>query len=423
MFHPNIAVRNHVVTLDVPFRVVEEVVYTNVERIKAVAQLVFATISNVFHKVVSFITGSNRVVKPSVATGSYKVSCSKVARPLDNANPYIILALDGGGVRGKASLAALKIIEQEIGTNLVKAVDCIAGVSTGGIIAAALATPSANDPTAPRYTAADVDGLYDTFAEQVFSTSLVHKVTSLWGAIKSKYSSPRAVMESVVGDMPLSTSIAKKLIITSLDLITGKMVFFENGKQSDTEFLKAKKISCFNVSEGATFMDALEATSAAPTYFPSSQFGPYNLTDGGVADNNPAQLATLLAMNAEAANRPILVISIGTGKAKHENITTTQSVNWGILQWVSPLIDYFLDSKEEQADLEMNLLAQGDPRINYVRFQMTLENDAEAQMDNASPDNMKRLEELGTRCFTDFLNKGGRERIIAPLKQKLQQLR
>lgn len=413
MFHPSVYVGHHPrISVDVPFTTFEKKIESIVDRVIHAVQAIFTAIRQLFW--------AANTQKSSL--GSYKVSCHKTAYVSNAKSPYVIVALDGGGVRGKASLAALKLIEKELGTHLIKAVDCIAGVSTGGIIAAALSCPSASDPTAPRYTAEDVDDLYDNLAERVFSRSLWDKVSSLWGVYTSKYQAPVEVIKGVIGDLPFCASIAKKLLVTSLDLISGQMVYFENCAQEATSeaFLKSKNIRCFRESEGATFCDALLATSAAPTYFPTVPYKNYNLTDGGVADNNPAQLATLLAMNSEAKDRPILVISIGTGRAKHERITTKDQLSWGIVQWISPLIDYFLDSKEDQADVEMNLLAASNRQVDYVRFQMTLENDEEAQMDNASPANMKRLEELGTTCFQHFLDNGGRERIIEPLKAKLQ---
>ncbi len=421
MFHPTVATGHFPkIALEVPLAPLKTSQQSLIQKIQGAVGFVFNSIAQLFHTLYRTITCSQRAVKHHDETGYYRVTMHKhSAAKLQDTSPYVILALDGGGVRGKASIAALKIIEKEIGASLVKAVDCIAGVSTGGIIAAALSCPSKSDPTAARYTAEGVDELYDTFAEQVFSSSLAHKVSSLWGAINSKYSTPREIMRGVIGDVKLSQSIAKKLLITSLDLISGKLVYFDNTPQEAHASLHKKKIHRLSDAAEVTFVDALEATSAAPTYFPTKLLGDYNLTDGGVADNNPAQIATLLAMAAEAKDRPILVISIGTGRTKHEPITTEESLKWGYVQWVSPLIDYFLDSKEEQADAEMNLLAQSNPQIDYVRFQMTLENAQEAQMDNASPENMQRLEELGTRCFQHFLDNGGRERIIVPLKAKL----
>ncbi len=424
MFHPSI-ISGHFpkITIDVPIRSVEIQVQGCIQKIKAIILAVFEAIGRFIHTVYQTITCSQKAKILPFQTGSYKV-CFKQPHLIKKTeqSPYVILTLDGGGVRGKASLAALKIIEEELGTNLIKAVDCIAGVSTGGIIAAALSVPALNDPKEPRYTAKDVDDLYNKLAEEVFASSWWHKAGSLCGAIGSKYVSPRSIIESIIGDVSITKSVAKKLLITSLDLLSGQLICFENTASPGSEYLKSKNIRCVCATDDVTFTDAVTATSAAPTYFPTVKFRDYNLTDGGVAVNNPAQIATLLAMSKEAKDRPILVISIGTGKLPSQPITDKESLSWGVLQWVSPLINYLLDANQDQADVQMNLMAESNPNINYVRFQMLLDNSEEAEMDNASPANMQRLEDLGTKCFNDFLDKGGRERVIAPLKAKLSKI-
>jgi predicted acylesterase/phospholipase RssA len=216
----------------------------------------------------------------------------------------------------------------------------------------------------------------------------------------------------------LTESVTEKVLVTSLDLMTGKLVYFQNDPTEDAaNFLASKNMRALDVSDGATFADAALCTSAAPILFPTIDYKGHNLTDGGVAQNNPAQVATLLAMNGPAKDRPILVISLGTGRAAHEPITSEKSVKWGLVQWLQPLFDIIFDTEETVADLQMNLLAGSNPQVTYVRFQMILEDAAEAQLDNYDPANMQRLEELGTRTFTDFLeNQGGNEKIIEPLK-------
>jgi predicted acylesterase/phospholipase RssA len=337
--------------------------------------------------------------------------------------PYVILALDGGGVRGKVSLAALKLIEEEIGDKVINAVDCIAGVSTGAVIGAALSVPCADNPYTTRYSAKDVDELYDDFAQKVFANSTLQNIQTVHGSIGAKYPSPREVLENLVNheEIPLKASVAKKLIITSVDLLSANTVYFENHESTD-HHLKDENIQSCIIDNGATFIDALEATTAAPTYFPTKIFKNYNLVDGGIAENNPAEIATLLAMKSVAKDRPILVISLGTGKMSNEPITKNIPLNWGWLQWVEPLIDYLFDTKAQLTNAQMEFLAENNPRISYVRFQAMLEDPSQAPLDNASPENMQKLANLGNRTFKHFLDNGGREHIIAPLKQRLKAL-
>lgn len=378
---------------------------------KEIAKRIEMIVVNFFKGINDFFQGIFRAI-----SSTYKISQNKKPQL-----PYVILALDGGGVRGKASLAALKLIELELGDKIINAVDCLAGVSTGGIIAAALSVPSVENPQVPRYSAKDVDELYDIFAKKVFENSTIRNIKTLWGSIGAKYPSPKEVLESIIKDMPLKASLVKKLIITSVDLLSGKLILFENSNDGiNADRLKDKNIRSFTIDVDATFEDALEATSAAPTYFPTKVFKNYNLSDGGIAENNPAEIATLLAMKEVAKDRPILVISIGTGKVPTEPITTKDTLYWGWVQWAAPLIDYLFETKAQQANAQMELMAENNPLINYIRFQTILENTSEAALDNASPENMQKLEELGTRTFKHFLDNGGRENIILPLKKKLQ---
>jgi hypothetical protein len=53
--------------------------------------------------------------------------------------PFRILSLDGGGIRGAFTAAFLADIERRLGCRVADHFDLIAGTSTGGIIAAALA--------------------------------------------------------------------------------------------------------------------------------------------------------------------------------------------------------------------------------------------------------------------------------------------
>lgn len=409
-YHPRIqTLRDHVVTLEAPFLPLAH---------KNIIQRLVHAVSNAFK---SFIALQARPKMPQV---SYKVTLQKGQKYAVTPGLKVLFAFDGGGVRGKVILAMLKKIEELINERIVNVADTMAGVSTGGIIAAALSVPSKDDPTKPMYTAEAVDNLYNTLATDIFARSIFSKMRSAWGAIGNKYASPGAVIQKVVGDLKYSAMIAKKLVITSLDLLTGSSVYFTNkNSKIPSEILLNKKIVAHDISKEASIVDVLEATSAAPTYFPTKVFKDYNLADGGVADNNPAQIATLEAMNDEAKNCPLLVISLGTGKTKFEPIVNKNSLSWGILQWISPLIDYFMLSKEKEADQEMNLLAEANPLIDYVRIQVILENDEEAQLDNANPENMKRLEELADKAFAHFLANGGYERVIVPLKQKVEWIR
>jgi len=153
------------------------------------------------------------------------------------------------------------------------------------------------------------------------------------------------------------------------------------------------------------------ATSAAPTFFPPYKLptvhdtaeGYYALVDGGIFANNPSSLAMMEAMisykrntGEELRRADTLVVSLGTGsltkKYKYSDVK-----NWGQLQWAIPLLNVVLDGQSESVayQLDQLMVTKGENR-NYYRFQLQLsgENDHD-QMDNASPSNIKYLEDLG----------------------------
>ncbi len=410
------------VKVEIPFRARQNPPKI-MEKIKAAVVNAFLYVLHFFQNLFNFENPTNIKLCKSVnptRTGAYNVSYRlPMLENEDDQDPFIILTIDSGGVLGKIPIAMLKEIEKEIDGRVIDAIDLIAGASTGGIIAALLALPSINDSQVPRYSAEKVDDLYDAFAQKVFSNSTYYKMTSLWGATSPKYPAPYDVMKEVVGDVQLQASLAKRLIITSVDVPSGDLVLFESHPDNTTDFLREKGINACSISEGAKFTDAIEATSAAPTFFPTKKFENYNLADGCIADKNSAQLATLLSVEKIAKKRPILVISLGTGESPPGSIVEKNALQWGWVQWAAPLIDCLMNTRAKGVDLEMELMAKNNPLLNYVRIQAKLENALEAQMDNASPENMQKLGDLGFHTITHFLENGGRKMIIDPLRKKL----
>lgn len=358
-----------------------------VGRIRTFVVAIFDSIKSLFYSAVT------------CSVFSYTVAFVRNTKFDLHSNPFIIISFDGGGVRGKVSLAVAKIIEQELqkvkkDAQIKDAADLIAGTSTGAIIGGGLAQG---------LTAVQLDGYYDTFAKTVFSTSLLHKIRSLWGAVASKYTSIGPLLRTIIEDKPLSSSLAKNLIITAVDVDTAKPVIFDN-TMSDV-----------------TVTEAIEASAAAPTYFPSKIIKGKNLMDGGVENNNPIEHAVRRALELLPKDRPILAFSVGTGRVRHNVEGTPKVVNKGYLHWASELIDDEFTIQERQTNENMNSLVALDARVSYVRFQVDLPNADMARLDNASLKNMELLGELGTHGFMDFLNKGGRERVIEPMLSKLSE--
>src|SRR5438105_296676 len=105
---------------------------------------------------------------------------------------YRILAIDGGGVRGAF---ASKLIERlQVETHFLDHTHLVAGTSTGGIIALALAAGR---------TPAEITRLYQQNARAIFSAPLWRQAQ--FGIVWSRYGNDglKAALSPLLGDLKL----------------------------------------------------------------------------------------------------------------------------------------------------------------------------------------------------------------------------
>ena len=241
---------------------------------------------------------------------------------------YRILALDGGGVRGAFTS---RLIERlQAATGFLAETDLVAGTSTGGIIALALAAGIPPDR---------ITDLYLQRAGEIFSASLFRKVQG--GTLVAKYPQDglRAALTSVLGELKLADLRAHTVLIPTFDLDNESTVeprwwkpkFFHNLDNKDGQPDRAQRA-----------LDVALRTSAAPIYFPTAD----NYIDGGVAANNPSMAALALAANPDTdhgAGRTIFeirLLSLGTGTNAR---WIAGDHDWGLLSWGKKLVDILMD--------------------------------------------------------------------------------
>lgn len=263
--------------------------------------------------------------------------------------PFRILSLDGGGIRGAFTAAFLADIEDRLGCRICEYFDLVAGTSTGGIIAAALA---AGEP------ASRIVQFYRERGPAIFTRpyrprSLIGKLSRwltnrclrqsgidadwLWSP-KYEATALTASLEEVFGDRTMEELRHCRAVIPSVDLTKGQTVVFKTphlpGLIRDRRF---------------RIVDVIRATTAAPTYFPHATFGVGSAyVDGGVWANNPAMVAMAEALRiGKECRRPTLdppvsldtiqIFSIGTGRAPY--FAKPPATGAGIAWWLAPLID------------------------------------------------------------------------------------
>src|SRR5260370_38873170 len=104
-------------------------------------------------------------------------------------------------------------VEQRTGRVGVEVFELMAGTSTGGIIALALAMPEENSRK-PKYTGAELVNLYEKYGEKIFSPSLWHTIKSVGGLNGPKYEPHgiESVLSEYFGDVPLRDVLTGDLV-------------------------------------------------------------------------------------------------------------------------------------------------------------------------------------------------------------------
>jgi patatin-like phospholipase/acyl hydrolase len=181
-------------------------------------------------------------------------------------NPFRILALDGGGMRGVFTASYLAGLERALGRRVVDVVDLVVGTSTGGIIALGLASGR---------SAEEMLAFYLEHGPKIFGRS---RPFPIW-LFRPRYS--RGPLDEALreqfGEMKMN-ELGKHVCITAHELITGNTRVLKDDHHPDLHW--GGELLVWKVAA---------ATAAAPSYFAPMQLGSQDShVDGGVWSNNPA---------------------------------------------------------------------------------------------------------------------------------------
>lgn len=328
----------------------------------------------------------------------------------DRKRLFRILSLDGGGIRGLMTAQVLVFLEEKLNQKYEKRFgkpekpkklgeffDLVAGTSTGGILTCAFLTPDTEGSNVPLYSAKDCVNIYYEHGATIFTKTFWGSVPLLTGLGGSKYDSQNIenVLDKYFKNYKLSNLVAPCLI-TSYDIEQRKAVFF-----TSHDARQKGNMADFRVR------DVARSTSAAPTFFPPSaiesdiQF-PYHLIDGALFANNPTMCALVEAIKVAKLNpSDMIVLSLGTGSVQ-KHYKYDQAKNWGLVGWVSPIIDIMMSAASETVDYQMKKLYQTlNKKEHYLRIMPDL-GQASPEMDDVSPENLEHLKNAGTACAIAF---------------------
>jgi patatin-like phospholipase/acyl hydrolase len=254
-----------------------------------------------------------------------------------------ILSLDGGGVRGLSSLLILRELMEEIGRRTHSAetplpcqyFDLMGGTSTGGLIAIMLGRLR----MVFSFAKANWQSIHECIQEYIDLSSKVFDIDQVLGGVipfgddacrfnyKHLEDAIRAVVKKKLGDknaLMVDTSNRANMVPTFVVATKGLRA------EGPPTLFRSYQCEGHNASECAIW-EAARATSAAPTFFK-----PIKITvplpgatyvDGGLAHNNPSELALSEAEKNWTNTRKFYLVSIRTGRLESVSVLQSQSTS------------------------------------------------------------------------------------------------
>jgi uncharacterized protein len=208
------------------------------------------------------------------ARSSFSARERRERLPWPKGEPFRILSIDGGGIKGIFPAAVLAALENRFlaGKSIARYFDMITGTSTGGILALGLGAGK---------TSRELLEVYQRDGSKIFPAG---RLARLWRAARgvSVHRYDRTAMtsavESAVGTLTFAES-SSRLCIPAFEGHHGEVYIFKTPHHPD-----------YRIDGRERMVTVGQATSAAPCYFRALDAGGYRFVDGGVWANNPIMI-------------------------------------------------------------------------------------------------------------------------------------
>lgn len=281
--------------------------------------------------------------------------------------PYRILALDGGGLRGIFTAAVLAEAEDAYGPAFLDSFDMLAGTSTGGIIALGLASGR---------TCREMLDFYREAGSKIFENP-----RSIRRFVGPKYDrGPLDVLlREEFGETARMNDLNKSVCITAHDLVSGTTRVWKDDHSPE-----------LRVGGDLLVWKVAAATSAAPTYLaPVQLHAADSHVDGGVWGNNPAMVGITEAVRYAGRDlRDIRMLSIGTTYQLLRVASHEKAVGMGLKDWLWKGLALLQGSSSMANDNQARLLLG-----EHAYLRLDSENARKITLDDATQ--CKPLQEWG----------------------------
>lgn len=295
--------------------------------------------------------------------------------------PILILACDGGGIRGALSAALLEHMADVSGLARM-----YAGTSTGSILASALALG---------FEPSVIASLYREHGPSVFAhRDRIDRWSSLDELRRANYSHvglASALSQTLGARRPRFAAHTRSgflrddpqphILVVSYDLDRNRPKVWSSTKPQDANWELARAILC---------------SCSAPIYLPSYEGKTGNRhVDGGVVANSPGMCAVAEMLHEGADLDRLWVLSIGTGISGSpvRLPEKPEPHDDGLLGWAPDIVDLVLGGSELLVDYQLRQLL-GD---RYCRVDVPLSRPV--KLDDARPEMIHSLEVDASRGF------------------------
>jgi len=305
--------------------------------------------------------------------------------------PFYILSINGGGVRGLIVMAFLRkmeafLKEKNPDFEIYDFFDMYAGTSIGALIVAEFLVHRKKPDNIIGFFNENIDRimLKDVW-DKIFGKFQTQPMYS--GEVKAQ------TLKESFGEHKFADFAPKPVVVTAYDI----------GRRTVRIFNSLK------VNKDLLTREVVDASSAAPCYYPCVYVKNCNdktddidnswFLDGGIYANNPTMCALMEIKDSLPANRPIIVLNIGTGY-KLPGVNGWKAQNYGAYQWAMEGILTVPDSS-----LIVNQYTKlyiGEE--NYINIDGNLPENVSDSADDNSPENVNYLNSIGEHWWE--LNKG-----------------
>lgn len=285
------------------------------------------------------------------ARSSFSATRRRERLPWPADEPFRILSIDGGGIRGIFPAAVLAELEQRYlgGRSIAQHFDLITGTSTGGILALGLAAGK---------TSRELLDIYQVDGKEIFPPG---RLARTWRAFRSVslYRYDRAaltrVLENVLGDLTLSEA-RSRLCIPAFE-----------GHHGEVYIFKTPHHPHYTVDGWEKMVTVGQATSAAPCYFRALDSAGYRFVDGGVWANNPIMIGLVEALACfDIDPSQVQILSLGCGR-EPVRVGWMKAIG-GMLSWTKAIFAA-MDLQSQNA-LGQSRLLIGPERVTRLEPQL-----------------------------------------------------